>query len=82
MAKGITLERYEKLCLYTQVFSASIMFSIFYENTNFTFGKVLDMHTQFTDVHIFLLCAGVFNLFGMQWAKNKSHQVRLELQEN
>ena len=55
MAKDITLEKYEKFALYVQVFTLSVMFSIFYENTKFTFGSLVDIHSQFNDVHIFLL---------------------------
>lgn len=72
------LKNYEKLCLYVQFFVAALMFSIFYENTKFTFGSVIDIHSQFEEWHIALLVIGIFNLLGMQWAKNKSHSVRLE----
>jgi hypothetical protein len=72
------LKSYEKLCLYVQVFVAALMFSIFYENTKFTFGSVVDIHSQFEEWHIALLVIGIFDLFGMQWAKNKSYSVRLE----
>jgi len=72
------LKNYEKLCLYVQVFVAALMFSIFYENTKFTFGSVIDIHSQFEEWHIASLVIGIFNLLGMQWAKNKSHSVRLE----
>ena len=81
MAKDITLEKYEKFALYVLVFTVSVMFSIFYENTKFTFGSLVDIHSQFNDVHIFLLAIGVFNLIGMQWSKNKSYQLRMELQK-
>ena len=65
------LKNYEKLCLYVQVFVAALMFSIFYENTKFTFGSVIDIHSQFNDVHIFLFAIGVFNLFGINCFKFK-----------
>jgi len=74
----MTLAKYETLCLYVQAFVAALMFSIFYENTKFTFGNVIDIHSQFEEWHIALLVIGVFDLFGMQWAKNKSYSVRLE----
>lgn len=74
----MTLAKYETLCLYVQAFVAALMFSIFYENTKFTFGSVIDIHSQFEEWHIVLLVIGVFDLFGMQWAKNKSYSVRME----
>ena len=57
------IKNYEKLCLYVQVFVAALMFSIFYENTKFTFGSVIDIHSQFEEWHIALLVIGIFILF-------------------
>lgn len=77
----MSLEKYEKLALYVQVFVASIMFSIIYENTTFKFGQVTDIHSKFSEVHICLLVICVFNLIGMQWSKNKSYKLRLDLKK-
>jgi hypothetical protein len=75
----MSLEKYESVCLYVQAFVAALMFSIFYSNTTFTFGSVIDIHCQFNQMHTIVFAMGIVDLIGMQWCKNKSYKIRMKL---